>query len=60
MLYCTQLRITSVIIFASIMNVDEGNNIRVVNPQKGKCKQNPGPMQATARTVKKQYNVGLH
>ena len=30
------------------MNVDEGNNIRVVNPQKGMCKQDPGPMQATA------------
>ena len=40
---------TSVITFESIMNVDEGNNnIRVVNPQKGKCKQDPGPMQATA------------
>ena len=25
--------------FASIMNVDEGNNIRVVNPQKDKCKR---------------------
>ena len=47
--------------FASIMNVDENNNIWIiVNPQKGKCKQDPGPMQATARMVKKQYNVGLH
>ena len=45
LLYTT---ITSVITFESIMNVDEGNNIRVVNPQKGKCKQDPGPMQATA------------
>ena len=31
--------ITSVIMFASIVNVDEGNNIRVVNPQKDKCKR---------------------
>ena len=31
--------ITSVITFASIVNVDEGNNIRVVNPQKDKCKR---------------------
>ena len=43
------------------MNVDESNDIRIVNPQKGKWKQDPGPMQATARMVKKQiYNVGLH
>ena len=49
--------------FASIMNVDESNNINIIlNPQKGKWKQDPaGPMQATARMVKKQiYNVGLH
>ena len=43
------------------MNVDESNNIRIVYSQKGKWKQDPaGPMQATARMVKKQYNVGLH
>ena len=39
--------------FASIRNVDESSNIRIVNPQKGKWKQDPGPTQATARTVKK-------
>ena len=43
------------------MNVDESNNIRIiVYPQKGKWKQYPGPMQATARMVKKQCRVGLH
>ena len=30
-----------------------------INLQKGKWKQDPGPMQATARKVKKQYSVGL-
>ena len=52
--------ITSIIMFASIMNVDESNNIRIVYSQKGKGKLDPGPTQATARMVKKQYNVGLH
>ena len=41
------------------MNVDEINSIRVVNLQKGKYKQDPGPMRATARMVKKQYSEGL-
>ena len=30
-----------------------------INLQKGKWKQDPGPMQATARMVKKQYSVHL-
>ena len=42
------------------MNVDESNDITIVNPQKGKWKQDPGLMQATARMVKKQCSVGLH
>ena len=42
------------------MNVDESNDIRIVNPKKGKWKQDPGPTQATARMVKKQCRVGLH
>ena len=46
--------------FESIMNVDESNHIRIVNLQKGKWKQDPGPTQATARMVKKQCRVGLH
>ena len=42
------------------MNVDESNDIRIVDLQKGKLKQDPGSTQATARMVKKQCRVGLH